>query len=81
MRAFYFTPIGSNQNVLRAGLAHRNQLRIRYGSHHQQQQKDRCYDEFDPFPTRVREPSKHCVDHDWPPSSAWPLSFLRMDFR
>ena len=52
---------------LRSGcLAHRHELRIRYDSHHQQQQKQYDYDEFDPFPTRVREPSNHCVDHHWP---------------
>src|SRR5262245_7451519 len=65
---------------LRSGcLAHRHELRIRYDSHHQQQQKQYDYDEFDPFPTRVREPSNHCVDHHWPPKIAdrcWPLPSL-----
>src|SRR5262245_29836713 len=67
---------------LRSGcLAHRHELRIRYDSHHQQQQKQYDYDEFDPFPTRVREPSNHCVDHRWifvqiPPSTTGVLLFL-----
>ena len=45
-------------------LAHRSQLKLMYGDHHQQPQKDCCYDELDPFPVSGEE---HPV-HGQPPS-------------
>jgi len=47
----------------------RSQIKLMYGSHHQQPQKDCRYDELDPFPA-VREPSMHMIEpiHGQPPS-------------
>jgi hypothetical protein len=45
-------------------LAYRSQLKLMYGDHHQQPQKDCCYDELDPFPVSGEE---HPV-HGQPPS-------------
>src|SRR6266545_5336135 len=44
-------------------------VKLRYGSHHQQSQKDCRYDELDPFLV-VREPSMHMIKpiHGQPPS-------------
>jgi hypothetical protein len=36
----------------------RIQLKLRYAHHHQQPQQQSYYDELDPFPRSVREPSK-----------------------
>jgi hypothetical protein len=46
--------------------AYRSQIKLMYGSHHQQPQKDCRYDELDPFLV-VREPSMDPV-HGQPPS-------------
>jgi len=43
-------------------LTDRSQLKLRYGHHHQQPQQHSHYDELDPFPTGVREPSQHFVE-------------------
>jgi hypothetical protein len=40
-------------------LAYHSQLKLRYGDHHQQPQKDCRYDELDPFPMSVEEPPVH----------------------
>jgi hypothetical protein len=40
-------------------LAYHSQLKLMYGDHHQQPQKDCRYDEFDPFPTSGEEPPVH----------------------
>jgi hypothetical protein len=47
----------------------RSQIKLMYGSHHQQPQKDCRYDELDPFLV-VREPSMHMIEpiHGQPPS-------------
>jgi hypothetical protein len=47
----------------------RSQIKLVYGSHHQQPQKDCRYDELDPFLV-VREPSMHMIEpiHGQPPS-------------
>ena len=41
-------------------LAYRSQLKLMYGDHHQQPQKDCCYDEPDPFLV-VREPCMRMI--------------------
>jgi hypothetical protein len=43
----------------------RSQIKLMYGSHHQQPQKQCRYDELDPFLV-VREPSMHAI-HGQPP--------------
>src|SRR4029450_10339317 len=47
----------------------RSQIKLMYGSHHQQPQKDCRYDELDPYLV-VREPSMHMIEpiHGQPPS-------------
>ena len=47
----------------------RSQIKLMYGSHHQQPQKDCRYDELDPLLV-VREPSMHMIEpiHGQPPS-------------
>jgi hypothetical protein len=49
--------------------ASRSQIKLMYGSHHQQPQKHGRYDELDPFLV-VREPSMHMIEpiHGQPPS-------------
>jgi hypothetical protein len=49
--------------------ASRSQIKLMYGSHHQQPQKDCRYDELDPLLV-VREPSMHMIEpiHGQPPS-------------
>jgi hypothetical protein len=47
----------------------RSQIKLMYGSHHQQPQKECRYDELDPYLV-VREPSMHMIEpiHGQPPS-------------